>query len=117
MREITKLFKALSDPNRVRIIKMLEIRPLCVCEIPALLNIGISTVSKHLSILRDAGFINDEKKGKWVYYSLNKKSNKSEIKQLLTLFQSWLIDNIEVKSYPEKIKEIELKICSIEIGL
>ena len=64
MRDVVKVFKALSDSNRVRILKMLEVRPLCVCEITRILNLATSTVSKHLSILRDVDFILDHKEGK-----------------------------------------------------
>ena len=71
MRELVKQFKALSDPNRVRIIKMLEVKPLCVCEIREILDLANSTISKHLTLLREAGFILDEKSGKWVNYRLN----------------------------------------------
>jgi DNA-binding transcriptional ArsR family regulator len=51
------IFKALSDKNRIRIIKMLQKKPLCVCEIRAVLKLAVSTVSQHLSILREAGLI------------------------------------------------------------
>ena len=60
MKEITDIFKALSDKNRLRILMMLTRRPLCVCEIQNVLSITVSTVSKHLSILRDIGLIIDE---------------------------------------------------------
>ena len=73
MRELVKVFKALSDSNRIRILKMLEVRPLCVCEITNVLQLAASTVSKHLSILRDVDLIDDEKDGKWVNYYLNDK--------------------------------------------
>ena len=66
MDEFTKIFKALTDKNRVRILKMLEQKPLCVCEITSALDISISTVSSHLSILKEAGFITDFKDGKWL---------------------------------------------------
>ena len=71
MRKQAKIFQALSDTNRIRILKMLEMRPLCVCEITDVLKLATSTVSKHLSILRDAGFIIDEKEGRWVNYYLS----------------------------------------------
>ena len=57
LKEKAKIFKALSDPNRLRILKMLQTKDLCVCEITSVLNLATSTVSKHLSILRDSGFI------------------------------------------------------------
>jgi ArsR family transcriptional regulator len=68
-----KILKALSDKNRIRIIKMLQIKQLCVCEIREVLRLAISTVSKHLSILRDAGLIVDSKDGKWINYKINPK--------------------------------------------
>ena len=64
MNPLIKIFKALSDTNRVRILKMLEIRPLCVCEITAVLGLAMSTVSKHLSIMREADLIFDKKENK-----------------------------------------------------
>lgn len=70
MRKLEKVFKALSDRNRIRILKMLEVKPMCVCEVTHILGIAQSSVSRHLGILRDAGFINDEKDGLWVNYAL-----------------------------------------------
>ncbi len=70
MRRLEKIFKALGDRNRLRILKILELKPMCVCEITDILGIAQSSVSRHLGILRNAGFINDEKDGLWVNYSL-----------------------------------------------
>jgi ArsR family transcriptional regulator len=72
MKELLKILKALSDSNRMRIISMLKERELCVCEITDILQLATSTVSKHLSLLKEAGLIEDEKEGKWVNYRLNK---------------------------------------------
>ncbi len=66
-----KIFKALSDSNRIRIVKMLQKKSLCVCEIKDILKLATSTVSKHLSILREAGLIVDWKDGKWINYKIN----------------------------------------------
>ena len=93
MREMVKVFKALSDVSRIRIIKMLEVRPLCVCEITEVLQLATSTVSKHLSILRDAGYIMDEKEGKWVNYYLNRDQSSDYIRHLLPLIRTWLPSN------------------------
>ncbi|MCX6356742.1 MAG: metalloregulator ArsR/SmtB family transcription factor, partial [Candidatus Aureabacteria bacterium] len=57
MRNIEKIFKSLADRNRIRILKMLEVRRLCVCEITAIMGIAQPSVSRHLSILRDAGLV------------------------------------------------------------
>ncbi len=97
IRVASRAFKALSDSNRIRVIKMLKIRPLCVCEITAILGLATSTVSKHLSILRDAGFIVDEKEGKWVNYRLNTSSEAHYAMQLMSLLTEWLLDDEVVK--------------------
>ncbi len=70
MREFIKTMKALSDPNRVKILKMLEKRCLCVCEIREALGIAQSTVSKHLKVLEEAGLVSYEKEGPWVNYRI-----------------------------------------------
>ena len=104
MKDLTIIFKALSDTNRIRILKMLETRPLCVCEITAILGLAVSTVSKHLSILRDAGLIFDLKEGKWVNYYLNSTSQKNYVRELLPLIKKWLPDEVEVRKDKDNVK-------------
>lgn len=70
MREFIKVMKALSDPNRVKMVKLLQNRTLCVCEIKEILSLAQSTASKHLKILEAAGFITFSKEGLWVNYRL-----------------------------------------------
>lgn len=107
MRKITKIFKALSDKNRIRILKMLEMRPLCVCEITEVLKLASSTVSKHLSILRDAELIFDEKDGKWVNYHLNEDNSDIYVQRLLPLIKSWLQDDNIVLQDKTKVKTVD----------
>jgi ArsR family transcriptional regulator len=104
MRKLARTFQALSDTNRIRILKMLEIRPLCVCEIREVLNLANSTVSKHLAILRDAEFILDEKDGKWVNYRLNI-SNNEYVKSLLPLIAKWLSQDQVIAADQQKVKQ------------
>ena len=70
MKQAVKVFKALGDPTRLRIVKLLENGELCVCQLIAVLNMGQSRISRHLSILKEAGLIQDNRKGKWVHYRL-----------------------------------------------
>jgi len=70
MKQAVKTFKALGDPTRLRIVKLLEGGELCVCQLTAALGMGQSRISRHLSILKEAGQIVDNRKGKWVYYRL-----------------------------------------------
>ena len=68
MEEFVDVAKALSDPSRVRIFCALQDRELCVCQVVELLGLAMSTVSKHMSILRQARLVESRKKGRWVYY-------------------------------------------------
>jgi ArsR family transcriptional regulator len=64
------ILKALAHPSRLLIVEKLSERPYCVCELTEMVGADTSTVSKHLSILRNAGIVSDRKKGTSVYYSL-----------------------------------------------
>ena len=70
MKSFLKVMKALSDPNRVKIIKLLQQKMMCVCELRGALKIAQPTVSKHLKILEDAGLVDFAKDGLWVNYYL-----------------------------------------------
>ena len=70
MKEFMSIARALSDENRVRILMFLRHGELCVCQIIEMLGLAPSTVSKHLSILKQADLIDSQKKGRWVYYRL-----------------------------------------------
>ncbi|MCR4939806.1 MAG: metalloregulator ArsR/SmtB family transcription factor [Treponemataceae bacterium] len=70
-REITRICKALSDENRVKIIHFLTNSELCACKLLEEFNIGQSTLSHHMKILTDCDLVNFRKDGKWVYYSIN----------------------------------------------
>ena len=107
MRDLTRVFKALSDVNRIRILKMLEVRPLCVCEIREVLALATSTVSKHLSLLRDAGFIVDEKAGKWVNYSLDTSKTNAYTAQLMPLLARWLPEDVIIRQDAEKVRSVD----------
>jgi ArsR family transcriptional regulator len=73
LKKTTKVFKALSDETRVRILKMLESRPLCVCEIQHVLKGSQPNVSHHLKTLHEAGLVESEKDGLWISYRLTGK--------------------------------------------
>lgn len=66
----SKIFKALGHPSRIVIVDALLGGERCVCELRELVGADMSTVSKHLSVLREAGIVQDEKRGTNVYYSL-----------------------------------------------
>ncbi len=112
-RDQVKAFRALSDPNRLRILTLLEARDLCVCEVREVLGLSTSTVSKHLSILRDADLISDHKDGKWVNYRLNKRADNRFTRGLLSLVTASL-DDETARADREKVKRVDrTKICGI----
>lgn len=65
-----QVMKALGHPSRLLIVETLAKGRKCVCELTKLVGSDMSTVSKHLSILKNAGIVNDKKQGTTVYYSL-----------------------------------------------
>lgn len=67
---IVRIGLALSDATRVRLLHALRGGELCVCQLIELVGLSPSTVSKHLSILRDAGLVESRKDGRWVHYRL-----------------------------------------------
>lgn len=71
MKHISRIFKALSDPFRLRIVLLLMERDLCVCELMRVLQIEQSRLSHQLRVLRDAGLIEDRRDGRWIIYSLS----------------------------------------------
>lgn len=71
MNRYVKIYKALADETRLRILALLFAEgELCVCDIFAALALPQSTVSRHLAYLRKAGLVNDRRCGLWIYYSL-----------------------------------------------
>lgn len=116
MRDLVKIFKALSDQNRLLILKLLQVRPLCVCEITDVLGLATSTVSKHLSILRDAGFIEDQKDGKWVYYKLTENASDERIFVLLEVLPGWMARYPELEEFEGKARKVNKNaLCSTSL--
>ena len=64
------MFKALADETRLKILRLLAKREMCVCEVMAALDLTQPTASHHLRILEHTGLVKDRKDGKWVFYSL-----------------------------------------------
>lgn len=75
--ETAKVFKVLSDPNRLMIIEMILNGEKCACTLLEDLNISQSTLSHHMKTLCDSGVVNCRKEGKWNYYSINKEGCKT----------------------------------------
>ncbi len=70
LENLSEKFKALSDPTRLKILYLLEGGELCVCELILALDKPQSTISHHLNVLKNAGFIAGRKEGLWIHYKL-----------------------------------------------
>ena len=93
MKTTTQIFKALGDETRLRIMALLvDGRELCVCDIMAALELPQSTVSRHLSYLRNSGLVDDRRHGVWMYYTINRErlEHAATIFDLLTTMLSEL---------------------------
>ena len=101
----TNTTKALSDPNRVRALMALRGQELCVCRIIELLQLAPSTVSKHLSVLKQAGLIKGRKESRWMHYRLPDDKDSNAWKALEWVFQS-LEDSSEIIADRERLDAI-----------
>jgi ArsR family transcriptional regulator len=96
MKAFVKVMKALSDRNRVKTIKMLQHKTMCVCEIQAALQVSQSSVSKHLRVLEDAGLVTFRKLGLWVNYQLSDGTSSPYAAAILGNLRHWLEDDPEI---------------------
>ena len=82
---LAKQLKALADKKRLKIIRLLGKRSICVCELESLVGLTQPAVSHHLKILREAELVTDTRRGKWIFYSLNENIYTEMINALTTL--------------------------------
>ena len=85
--ETAKLFKALGDENRLRILSMLQSGERCACVLLEYIHLSQPTLSHHMKILCEAGLVTGRKEGKWVYYSLNRQKGNELAAMIQDLFQ------------------------------
>ena len=95
--------KAVSDSNRVKIVKMLQHKSMCVCELREALQLAQPTVSKHLKILEDAGVVASSKDGTWVNYFLTNGARNPYAASILGNLRHWLDDEPEISQIVKKL--------------
>jgi DNA-binding transcriptional ArsR family regulator len=98
--------KALADANRVRILLALRSAELCVCQITELFQLAPSTISKHLSLLHNAGLIDSRKSERWVYYRLSSHSANSAVNQAIKWVANSLNKSEEAIADARRLKQI-----------
>ncbi len=101
MKDLTGIFKALSDETRLRIVKLLDRGELCVCDIFTALDMSQPKVSFHLNVLKEAGLIGDRKQGRWIHYRLDD----SDMFRRFLLFS--VMERIPLESVAEDRRRLE----------
>ncbi len=104
MRNTAHIFKALSDETRLRVMKLLEERELCVCELMQVLNMSQPRISRHLGVLKNAGLVNDRREGKWVFYALREGDGSDGVKTVLDSLATMENQNQVVQADKESLK-------------
>jgi len=90
------MFKALSEEVRLRIIALLSGGELCVCDLMAVLDLPQSTISRHLSYLKNAGWVEGERRGVWMYYRLHEGEGRAQ-KDLLRNLTALLAEEVTIE--------------------
>ena len=114
MRELMAVTRALADENRIRILLALREQELCVCQLTELLGLAPSTVSKHVSILRQALLLEGRKEGRWVFYRLAEKEAPKAVRSALRWLTDSLADSTRIAADNDRLREI-LKIDREEL--
>lgn len=107
MKQFIRVMKALSDPNRVRVIKMLGSKQLCVCELRDLIGLAQSTVSKHMKVLEEAGLVDYHKEGSWIIYRLTKGEESDYARVMLKNLEGWLSDDPQLQEMMARLPQVD----------
>jgi len=101
LKQLERVFKALGQSTRLKIIFLLNEQELCVCELEHILGLSQSAVSQHMRILKGADLVNEERKGQWIFYSLNKAALSSELLGCVNILENGL------KAEGKMLREVE----------
>ncbi len=111
-KRIYKAFKALGEPTRLKIIKMLSIQGMCVCELSEVLDMLQPRVSQHLKILKDAELVIENKEGYFVCYTLNTKELNSIWQDFTTFLEA---DISALSGYEKEVARVGTLECNQRI--
>jgi len=102
-----RVMKALADASRLKIIRILQEKEMCVCEIRALLGLAQPTVSKHLKILEEAGLVRGRKEANWVNYRVAAPPGHPRAAAILEQVGAWLGDDPAVAALVDRSRDID----------
>lgn len=106
MRALMNITKALADERRVRTLLALRQGELCVCQITELFGLAPSTISKHLSILHQAGLVDSRKDGRWIYYRLPQNGTDAAPRDAIRWLEKASADDPVIAEDSQRLKKI-----------
>ena len=106
MKEFLNITKALADENRLRMLMALRDGEVCVCQIAEWTGLALSTVSKHLSVLYQAGLVNARKEGRWMYYSLPGKGAPTAAREAVGWVRRSLAGTDRIAQDTQRLKKV-----------
>jgi ArsR family transcriptional regulator len=110
MREFMAITKALADKQRVRMLLALRRHELCVCQIVSLVGLATSTVSKHMSILKQVRLVESRKEGRWIYYPLPTDELPMMAQHAMDWMFEYLADDPRIERDQQRLEEI----CAVD---
>ena len=114
MRDLLKITKALADENRIRVLLALRDGELCACQITELFGLAPSTMSKHMSILYQAGLVDSRKEGRWIYFRLPDGKAPRTVKKAIDWISNAVQEQPRIQQDAERLRKI-LKMDPSEI--
>lgn len=112
MDNFVKIFKALGEPTRLRILRILSVRPMYVCELESVLGISQPRISQHLKILKEAFILRESKEAQKTFYMLNGDIMEKTMQGLMDFLKSDIGDLPEFKEESKRIEQLD-KDCGI----
>ena len=106
LQDFLAITKALADENRVRLLLALGDRELCLCQLVAMIGLAPSTVSKHMSILRQARLVAGRKQGRWQYFRLSGRNASPAVRQAIAWAQKSTADDPRILDDAERLGKI-----------
>jgi len=107
MRELVKVYKALADESRLRVLSLVLERECCVCEVMQALEISQSKASRILSTLYDAGFLKLRKDGLWSLYTIDWEGMDAYLKEILEATSEALKGNKQMETDRDRLRKAE----------
>jgi len=106
MDQLQKIAKALSDHNRIQMLKLLTEKDICVCEMNEIFEVSHSQISRHLSQLADAGFLNKWNDGKCVVYMADRVNSNKYCQAIFNVLADSMNEDEQIIEYRKKLQEV-----------